>query len=100
MHRSSISEGSIAKMIEYADEGMAKYFGNSKVEGFFKDTLKMFRPLLPSTARIMILYDHKELPISLCDYFISLYSSYLTLRYDDAYVVKLYSPFKFSRQFA
>lgn len=42
MHHSSTSVSGIT--IEYAGEGIAKYFDDSEVEGFFRDTFIMIRP--------------------------------------------------------
>ncbi|PHU18184.1 hypothetical protein BC332_13879 [Capsicum chinense] len=87
-----------ARMCRIARERMARNFDLSSGRRLFQNvdicsllTLAMLQP------KELFIADNGELSSSWNDYFISLHSSYVTLRCDDHFIMEPYSPHIFSR---
>ncbi|PHT63445.1 hypothetical protein T459_32669 [Capsicum annuum] len=87
-----------ARMCRIAGDRMARSFDLSGARRLFQNvdicslpTLAMIQP------KELFIADNEELSSSWNNYFISLRSSYVTLRCDDHFVMEPYSPHRFSR---
>jgi len=86
-------------MTKYISNRLTKYFNESQANVLFKNPKRIkYHPLF-FMARVVILYDAGKLSAIRSEYFICNWSSYLTLHYNNSFVIEPYFSNKFSRQF-
>ncbi|KAG5222370.1 Plant mobile domain family [Salix suchowensis] len=98
-HQTSTSPTKLAGMTKYASVGLARHFNESQAHALFRDPKRVISPVLLPLTKVGILYDNGNLPILESDYFMCIRSGYLTLRYDDTFIIEPYCPDRFTRQF-
>ncbi|KAG6746313.1 hypothetical protein POTOM_050853 [Populus tomentosa] len=98
-HQTTISPTKLVGMTKYAGVGLAKHFNESQAHAIFRDPKRVIFPALLPLAKVGVLCDDGNLSILESDYFMCIRSGYLTLRYDDAFIIESYCPDRFSRQF-
>jgi len=89
-HQTTISPAKLVGMTKYADVGLAKYFNESQANALFKDPKRVIFPALLPQAKVMVLCDDGNLSVLKSDYFMCIRSGYLTLRYNDTFIIKSY----------
>ncbi|OIT21864.1 hypothetical protein A4A49_61913, partial [Nicotiana attenuata] len=88
------------QMCKVSGEKMAKHFDLSNARELFQQvSARQLHHLAMLQGRELHLTDRDEQSNSWSDFFISLRSSFITLRHDDIHIVESYSPHRFSRQF-
>nr|XP_009790290.1 PREDICTED: uncharacterized protein LOC104237764 [Nicotiana sylvestris] len=87
-------------LCKISGEKMAKYFNLSDARRLFqRDDARQLHHLALLRGKELHFTDNGKLSDSFSEFFISLRSSYLTLRHDATFIVESYSPYRFSRQF-
>nr|XP_016483859.1 PREDICTED: uncharacterized protein LOC107804474 [Nicotiana tabacum]XP_016483861.1 PREDICTED: uncharacterized protein LOC107804474 [Nicotiana tabacum] len=98
-HRANHTHRSLP-LCKISCEKMAKYFNLSDARRLFqRDDARQLHHLALLRGKELHFTDNGKLSDSFSEFFISLRSSYLTLRHDDTFIVESYSPHRFSRQF-
>ncbi|XP_019234715.1 PREDICTED: uncharacterized protein LOC109215149 [Nicotiana attenuata] len=88
------------QMCKVSGEKMAKHFDLSNARELFQQvSARQLHHLAMLQGRELHLTDRDEQSNSWSDFFLSLRSSFITLRHDDIHIVESYSPHRFSRQF-
>ncbi|CAL5385293.1 unnamed protein product [Camellia sinensis] len=96
----SIESALKPQMMRYAGERMAKHFEESEAYDLFRSCKDMtLHHLAYSEGNPKELVDDGHLSNSDLEYFISIHSSYLSLRSSSAMVIEPYSSHRFNRQF-
>jgi len=63
----------------------------------FKKSQKNYISCIISRGKFVVLHNDGNLSVFKSDYFMCIWSDYLTLYYDDTYIIELYFPDIFSR---
>jgi len=98
-HQIAISPVKLVKMTKYTSERLAKNFNKSQANFFFKNLKRIISPTILSLAKVVILCDDGNLSILKSDYFMCIWFGYLTLCYDDTFIIEPYYSDRFSKQF-
>jgi hypothetical protein len=98
-HQIAISLAKLVGMTKYAGVGSTKHFNESQANALFRDPKRVIFPALLPLAKVVILCDDGNLSVLKSDYFMCIQSGYLTLRYNDTFIIESYCPDRFSRQF-
>jgi hypothetical protein len=86
-------------MTKYVGMGLAKHFNEFQANALFRDPKRVIFPALLPLSKVVVLCDDGNLSVLKSDYFMCIRSGYLTLRYDDTFIIESYCPDRFSRQF-
>ena len=86
-------------MVVYSGEGGAKHFDEHEARKLIQGTSMQWDANLYVRNREETFLDDGGLSRNLLSYFISIHSSYLSMRQDGHLIVEPYSPFRFSLKF-
>jgi hypothetical protein len=100
IHQIAISPAKLVEMTKYTGAGLAKYFNESQATALFRNPKRIIiSPALLPLAKVVVLHDYDNLSVLKSEYFMCIRFGYLTLCYDDTFIIEPYYPDRFSRQF-
>jgi hypothetical protein len=86
-------------MTRYVGARLGKHFNESQANALFGNPKRIISPALLPLAKVVVLHDDGNLSVFKSDYFMCIRFSYLNICYDDTFIIELYFPNRFSRQF-